>query len=149
MADRSLRLLPLDDSSRLLPRSLLYLSQDLTGSVWEEERNIVRCSLRRSLLLPLSSLLSAPPASLPVSLLPHPVPGEATLLMKRGGFSVRLPGVSGRLPGFLPVPIPAAFRSSTRQRLRWLSRRLLSLQAPVSPSSYSRCRSPEGKEAVF
>ncbi|KAJ1202593.1 hypothetical protein NDU88_006390 [Pleurodeles waltl] len=67
MADRSLRLLPLEDSLRLLPLSLLSLSGPRGKRVGK--KNIVR----------------------------------ATLLLKRGGFSVRLPGVSGRLPGFYRV----------------------------------------------
>ncbi|KAJ1218190.1 hypothetical protein NDU88_005773 [Pleurodeles waltl] len=97
---------------------------------------------------PCRSLFGAPfppPVSCPVPLVPHPVPGEATLLLKRGGSFVRLPWVSGRLPGFLAVPIPSAFRSSTKRRLCWSSRRLFPPRTPVPPSSCSR-RSPlEGK----
>ncbi|KAJ1138811.1 hypothetical protein NDU88_005192 [Pleurodeles waltl] len=112
-------------------------------------------------------LLFSPPPSVPVpfpfcypfpallrtsrliQLVPHPVPGEATLLLKRGGSFVQLPGVSGRLPGFLAVPIPAALRSSTKRRLLWLSQRLLRPRTPVPPSSYFQRRLPEGKEDIF
>ncbi|KAJ1126759.1 hypothetical protein NDU88_005165 [Pleurodeles waltl] len=90
-----------------------------------------------------------PPTSRPLPLVAHPVPGEATLLLKRGGSFAQLPGVSGRLPGFLEVPTPAAFRSSKEWLLIFLSRRLLCPRTPVSPSSYSRRALPKEEEAVF
>ncbi|KAJ1144062.1 hypothetical protein NDU88_010364 [Pleurodeles waltl] len=93
--------------------------------------------------------------SRPLPLVPHPVPGVATLLLKRGGSYAKLPGVSGLHQGFPSAPTPALFRSSGERLLRlWCrcpleSSILLQSNTPGPSTSYSRRTPRKGEEASF
>ncbi|KAJ1208445.1 hypothetical protein NDU88_003831 [Pleurodeles waltl] len=97
--------------------------QDLAVSLWSEKKRDL-CSPCSAPFLHLPAFLYLPPPD-PFLLVPHPVPGVAKLLLKRGGSFTKLPGVSSLHQGIPSAPIPALFRSSGERSLRLWCRRPL------------------------